>query len=492
MRRILNRCTLSLLLRRWLAVAVPCGLAACALVHHDSPPLAEIAPTQIRLADDIHLAADGWPQARWWTTYGDAQLDALIERALIEAPTIAIAQMRVAQARSNVDLVKAGSGVQIVALAAIDREYLSSNGFLGPFAGNQPLIGANGPWYTAGLAGFGADLDIDLWGKQRALIEASAGEHNARVAESAAIELELAADVAQIYYEIQTNRQLVALLEQQSEVAAVAQRAHAARMRQGLESRTASELARAQQLAAEREIVAARTQITLLRESLRALVGAGPDSLPDIAPASLPTPQARLPSTLAYGLLARRPDLQAMHWYVQSSLHRVDAAKAAFYPNFDIKAFFGVNALHLNDLFTHASQQINVIPGLYLPVFDSGRLNANLGSARSASNALIAQYNQRVLEAVRDVATTASRLQDIESERLLQSRKVDAVSVALASVVARYGHGLVSQADAEEAKSPVILEKIALLKLEGQKVSADIALNKALGGGYRQSAEGSN
>jgi multidrug efflux system outer membrane protein len=176
-----------------------------------------------------------------------------------------------------------------------------------------------------------------------------------------------------------------------------------------------------------------------------------------------------------------------MRWYVQSSFDRIDAAKAAFYPSFDIKAFFGVNALHLSDLFTHASQQINLIPGLYLPVFDGGRLNANLGSARSTSNMLIAQYNQSVLDAVRDVATTASRLQDLDQEAVLQSQKVDAVAVARDSVVAHYGRGLASRSDAEEAKSPVILERIALLEVEGQRMSADIALNKALGGGYRAS-----
>jgi hypothetical protein len=68
-------------------------------------------------------------------------------------------------------------------------------------------------------------------------------------------------------------------------------------------------------------------------------------------------------------------------------LKRVDAAKAAFYPSFDIKAFFGFNALNLSQLFLHASQQINIAPGLYLPVFDSGRLNASLGGERAEQRA---------------------------------------------------------------------------------------------------------
>ena len=72
----------------------------------------------------------------------------------------------------------------------------------------------------------------------------------------------------------------------------------------------------------------------------------------------------------------------------------MEAAKAAFYPSFDIKAFFGFDALHLGDLLDKSSHQFNLIPGVTLPLFDGGRLNANLRTARTASNTLVEQYNQ--------------------------------------------------------------------------------------------------
>ncbi len=101
-----------------------------------------------------------------------------------------------------------------------------------------------------------------------------------------------------------------------------------------------------------------------------------------------------LPPSLSFELLARRPTCSAARLR-----HRlpepVDAAKAAFYPHFDIKAFWGYNALSVGDLFKSSFQQINLLPGLYLPIFDGGRLNANLQSVRTASNILIKQYNQR-------------------------------------------------------------------------------------------------
>jgi multidrug efflux system outer membrane protein len=478
--------TLSCRWLRWgVTAALVCALSACALIRHDDKPFTTIAPEQIRIADDIQFKISDWPAQQWWSVYGDPQLDSLIARALATSPTIVTARTRVAQAKSDIDLVRAGTNLQVTALAAADRERVSSNGFLGAYSTNQPAIGATGPWYTEGVVGLGASLDVDIWGKQRAQVEASIGVQNARRAELSAIQLELSTDVAQLYYGIQTTYQLIDLLEQMHEVAAFSVDAHAARAARGLEPMTQTELARAQLLETERQIVAARGRVKQLRESLRALLGAGPDDLADIRPVPLPLPQATLPPTLSYELLARRPDLQAMRWYVQSSFSRIDAAKAAFYPSFDIKAFFGVNALHLGDLFTHASQQINVIPGLYLPIFDGGRLNANLGNARTGSNMLITQYNQAVLNAVRDVAVTGSRLQDLDDEAKLQAQKIDAVSFAQASAQAQFEQGVASRLTAMDARQTVLLERISMLELDGQRLSQDIAMSKALGGGYR-------
>jgi multidrug efflux system outer membrane protein len=469
----------------WVTWLMCVCLPGCALIHHNGTPRAEIVPDQINLANDIHLARDGWPAARWWTRYHDAQLDALIDQALSNAPTMLIARTRVAQARSDVELVTAGSSLQVTALALLDREHVSSNGFLGPFGTNEPALGLTGPWYTEGVVGLGADLNIDIWGKQRAQIAASVGVSNARLAETSAVELEISTDVAQLYYSIQTTYQLIDLLNESHEIAAFTVQAHEGRAARGLEARTQLEEARAQQLEVEGQIVSAQEQIRQFRESLRALVGAGPDGLPAIEAVALPRSRAALPATLSYELLARRPDLQAMRWYVEASFDRIDAAKAAFYPSFDIKAFFGVNALHLTDLFTHASQQINLIPGLYLPIFDGGRLNANLGGAREGSNLLIEQYNQAVLNAVRDVAQAGSRLLAFDAETELQKQRIESVAFARDSAEAHYRRGLASQLTALEARQPVIVEQVAMLTLDGQMLRQEIALTKALGGGYR-------
>jgi len=169
---------------------------------------------------------------------------------------------------------------------------------------------------------------------------------------------------------------------------------------------------------------------------------------------------------------------------VQASRSQIDAAKAAFYPSFDIKLFFGYDALHMADLLRYQSTQINIVPGLSLPIFDGGRLNANLKSATSASSLVTAQYNQAVLDAVRDVAVTGTRLLGLEKEEELQTEKVQAVSFLQDSAEAHYERGLANKIIALEAHLPVIAEQIALLTVRGRQLSQEIALVKALGGGY--------
>ena len=109
---------------------------------------------------------------------------------------------------------------------------------------------------------------------------------------------------------------------------------------------------------------------------------------------------------------------------------------------------------------------------------------ANLGGAREGSNLLIEQYNQAVLNAVRDVAQTGSRLQALDAQTELQKRRIESIAFTRDSVEAHYQRGLTSRLAALDARQPVIAEQVALLTLNGQVLSQEIALTKALGGGY--------
>ncbi|MBV8043039.1 MdtP family multidrug efflux transporter outer membrane subunit [Pluralibacter sp.] len=464
------------------------ALSGCALIRKDSAAHQQIKPEQIKLADDIHLASQGWPQAQWWRQLNDPQLTNLISQALSGSHTLAEAKLREEKAQSQADMLEAGSQLQMAALGMLNRQRVSANGFLSPYALDAPKLGMDGPYYTEATIGLFAGLDLDLWGVHRSAVAAAIGAQNAALAETAAVELSLSTGVAQLYYSMQASYQMLDLLQQTREVIDFAVKAHLSKVSHGLEAKVPYHAVRAQRLAVDKQRVAVEGQIKETRESLRALIGAGERNMPEIKPVSLPQIQTGLPATLSYELLARRPDLQAMRWYVQASLSQVDAARALFYPSFDIKAFFGLDSIHLDQLFKSTSKQINFIPGLRLPLFDGGRLNANLQGARATSNMMIERYNQSVLDAVRDVAINGTRLQTLNDERALQLERVDAMRYTQASAQAAWTRGLGSRLQATEAQLPVLAEEMSLLILDSRRVIQNIQLIKALGGGYQAPA----
>ncbi|EMH4161945.1 MdtP family multidrug efflux transporter outer membrane subunit [Pluralibacter gergoviae] len=460
------------------------ALTGCALVRDDPGQTRAVDPGQVQLAQVIHLANSGWPGARWWEAYGDPQLTMLINRALQNSPGIQGVRLRVQQSKSGVELAQSALGLQATAVAAQNRTRVSGRNFTWPYSYSLPE-NRSGPWYTLNTVGVGGDLNIDLWGASRDQVAAALGEQNARLAETAAAELDLASSVAQLYFAMQASWQQIALLTQQEEIAALSEQAHRRRAARGLEDSVDIAGARGERLAAGQQISVARQTLNEYRETLRALLGAGANDMPTIHPVPLPALQQTLPDSLAFDLLARRPDLQAMSGYITASLSRVEAAKAAFYPHFDIKAFWGYNALHVGDLFKYSFQQVSILPGLYLPLFDGGRLNAALKSTRTASNILIKEYNQAVLDAVRDVAITSSQLSALNQQAAMQQEKVSAAQVSADSVMARYRRGLASRYAAQEARRAVLTEQALLLDIEARRLSTDVLLIKALGGGYR-------
>lgn len=460
------------------------GLSACA--HMKEPParLAVVAPEQIGLAGDIPVAQQGWPSPQWWKRYDDSQLNALIDLALRDGPSLAVAEARLHLSEGAVQLTDANRGAVVGLAAAIDRTQLSESGFLGPFSHVDPATGQpHSRWYTEGTIGLQSSYTLDIWGRKRAQFTAAVGQRNATRAELDQATLLLVAAVTRTYCQIQAD---YADLDLQRRALGLTQgllQAHQERFQRGLETRLPVEAARAQLLTIGQQISVSSAHLLQSREALRALLGAGAEPLA-IQAQPLPAAAGLLPPALDYRLLARRPDLQAWRWSVQSSISDTKAARAAFYPNFDIKAFIGFDAVHLDDLFSKASRQINAIPGLSLPIFDSGRLNAELAFAKSREEVQIAMYNQAVVDAVAEVAQAALALNELLQQRRLQNAKLEAVSFASASAHTHFERGLDDRLHAMEAELLVIREQELALVLHNRQLITEIALTMALGGGY--------
>ena len=460
-----------------LAAAALALLSGCVAVPPDAHPGAGPDFARARTAPAIRLPADAWPAEQWWLDYRDPQLNALVARALEANPTLAVAAARVAAAGAALGAERAAAGSQVGLATGLNRQRYSSNGFF-----PAPI---GGSWYNDASVQLRASYDVDWWGKHRALVAAALGEENATRAEGAQARQLLAASVVQRYQRLQV------LWARQDNVAALAavQRDlvadRRARIVHGLANGDALrgaelDLAQLAEQAARYDTDAARE-----REALRALVGGADDALTNLARFQ-PTPgEDALPRELGMELLARRPDLQAARWRVEAQLGRVAASEAAFRPDINLAGAVGLDAVSLGKLLRWPSRTPLLGATLDLPLFDSGRLSAQLGQARAGRDELLAEYNQAVLDAVRDVAMEAATLQGIAKEAEAHAVSVDASRKLAANAEARLARGLADRAAVLQARQAVLRQRDVDLQLLDARLQTQVALVKALGGGYR-------
>ncbi len=367
---------------------------------------------------------------------------------------------------------------------------MSAEGVMGPFALDDPAAGTTGPWYTNGTFGLQASYDLDLWGKNRAQVESALGVYKARQAELAESELLVSSAVTQIYWDIQTVKALQNILIEVKAQEAIIADTDRKLYNEGIISSLEQTETETQFTKIDEQIDASRGNLLLLRANLQALIGLK-TPLPALKTVPLPDVISTLPQNLSYELLARRPDLQAAHWYIDASLSQVDAAKAAFYPEINLMGFLQNDALHLSDLFRGSAQQMGGILGLTLPIFDGGRLNANLSIVQSNSNLNIASYNKAVVNAVTEVTKGITQIQTISDQSAHQTEVVDGDQKIWSLTQMRFQAGLISGVNVAKAKLPLLAEQSKLIELHGRWIDADINLTKSLGGGYRASGTSS-
>lgn len=453
-------------------------LAACAPEHATVSPVktqtaAAAVNTQLRHAD--------WPKSEWWKDFNDPQLNALIDKALADAPDMQIARQRITLAEAQAKAAVAAEGPQLDFSADVERQKMSAEGLMGPFALTDPAAGTTGPWYANGTFGLTAGWDLDLWGKNRAQIEARIGQVNAQKAELEQTRQLLASSVARLYWDWQIEAavgDVLAQIKREQENIIGADREL---YQHGITSSVEGVETDINASKTDEQLADVHGKMKVIEARLNALTHTPSVTL---ARHALPDAEASLPSTLGYELLARRPDLQEAHWYIEASMSEVDAARAAFYPDINLMAFLQQDALHLSDLFRSSAQQMGVTAGLTLPIFDSGRLNANLDIAQAQNNLSVANYNKAVVDAVNQVARTASEVETLTAKNQHQQQIEKDAARVVALAQARFSAGIIAGSRVSEAKIPALKERITGLMLKGQYVDATLQLTSALGGGY--------
>lgn len=456
------------------------ALAGCAAIAPDTHPLAKRDIASAELSSSIKLAHEGWPQAQWWTAYHDEQLNAIIKQALAGGPSLEVAAAHIGTARSSLSRSLADLGLETSLYANANRQRYSGTGLF-----PAPIGGA---YYTEETLRLDLRYNFDWWGKNRAQVAAAVGELNAGRATYAEAEQALAASIAQSYFRLQGAWARLANTEQLAATQTALVQDQAKRVARGLTTADDQRAADMELSLIRKQQMQLKSDIEHEREALRALAGADNTALADLKPVTLsPTPHA-LPARLGIELLARRPDLQAARWKLEASLSRIDAAKAAFYPDVNLTGSIGLDTVKVENLLQAASRTLYLGPTLSLPLFDSKRLDAQLDGTRTARNERIAEYNQTIIEAVRDVAQGGAQLQGIEQQITQQTAATASARAQVASAQARMDHGLTNNASVLNARLALLKQQDADLYLQQIQLLAEVALTNALGGGYHEEA----
>ena len=450
-----------------LALAAALGLAGCA----PPPPLAAAAALGLQAT-----SATTWPAEAWWRDFGDPALTALIERALAGQPGVLQAQARAQQAAAAAGQAEAAQAPRVDLSDQLDRQRFTERGLVPPaFAGAAR--------WTHDLR-LGASWELALFGRQRAALDAAIGRQRAAEADAQAARVLLAAQVAGRWFalahhleqqrlaarELARREQLLALVHQRV-AAGLDDAATLHQAESGLAEARAEQPVRAAAVAHE-------------RHALAELSAQPATALQSAAPALATLPARPWPDRLGADLLGRRADLVAQRWRVEAAWRDVDLARGQFYPDINLVAFVGLSSLGLDQLLDLRGRTWGAGPALRLPVFDGGRLRAQLAQRGAEADAAVDGWNATLLRALREVADETTSLQALQHEQAAQQQALAAAEAGLRLARQRRQAGLASQLSVLAAEADVIARQQVAAGLKARRLTGEVALIRALGGGY--------
>jgi outer membrane protein, multidrug efflux system len=432
----------------------------------------------------------------WWQRFHDAQLSALIARALRGNLDLQAAATRVRVARTQLALANADRLPVINAAADVDALHLSQNSGLSQFAslfgngsgsGSGSGLGLPGNNITTYTIGFDASWEIDLFGGVRRAIQAAQASAEQAVWTQRDSEVSIAAEVANDYWrlrslqgqigvaraEVQQQRQMLSLLQARQRFGFVTEgdvRAQAAQLEQTRAILPDLDSAREAQV-----------------HALGVLVGESPGALQSelAADKSLPALPHTIPVGLPSDLLRRRPDIRAAERALAASSARIGVAVDALYPKISLTGALDLVSIDLKHLLDIASRQYSAAGALSWPLFQGKRGTLRVRIAEEQNRQALLAYQSTVLQALREVDDALTRYGNERRKNRDLRQAVSDAQTAEQVARQRFRMGLYNIERVLRAEGIVLQTRMQLAQSNGMLDSDLVALYKALGGGWR-------
>lgn len=481
------------------------GPAASAAASLTASPVAVANASAVASAP---ASASVW-RDDWWNSFNDPVLSQLVHDAQIQSLDVQLALNRIAQARAQRAAATGAYWPKVDGTASVTRQKISEKGVatsLGGSSGGGASGGSSGGSSGGGSSmpipgsllapfnlfqlGFDASWELDLWGKVRRQVEAADASTDAAVAGSQDARISLAAEVARTYMQLRGVQAQLALIDIDLNIQKRLGEITRSRKEHGFD--TDAEIAQvdAQKLSTQSQLPQLQQQQAQLENQLSQLLALPPGALNQLLDQAQPLPPEppAVPVGLPGDLLRRRPDIRQAEAQVHAVTAQIGVAEAALFPSLTLDLGGGFQSTTWPDLKTWAARFFNVGPQLSFPVFEGGRLRANVQIANTQQQQAVLQYRQTVLNAYHDADNALiACAREHEREKSLHDQ-VGQLDRAVRVGFARYHNGLVPFMQVLQAERDYNQAQQQLLQSQVTSASNLVALYKALGGGW-QSAE---
>jgi NodT family efflux transporter outer membrane factor (OMF) lipoprotein len=436
-------------------------------------------PAQFQTTMSLKGQEGRWPSYDWATQFGDRQLVSLISEALAKNPDLDAAKARIRQADAVIYERQSVLFPRIDFQGYFARNKTLTNGVMLPSASNS--------WQSIDLSVLNVNYELDFWGKNYAHLAQALSNKKVSQASAQTASLILATNIASTYNELAYNYAFQEISKATVTLWKTLYLITKVRIDSGLDTQIELYQVRNLQATAQTQLTAIEGQLTIIKQRLGILLGGGPDRGLSIHPPKLRYfHQPPLPNNLPLALLGRRPDIVAARWQVEAALFGVRNSKAMFYPNINLRATAGYLSFGLSHFFSNTNQLSSLTPAVSLPIFDAGVLRAQLRGRYATLDEAIAIYNSTLNQALGDVAQQLASIRSIDDQLRVEQQALDSARQAFVLSKKQYRIGLTTQLVVLNIKIRYLIEQQNRLNLIKTRRNLQVALIKALGGGFRE------
>jgi NodT family efflux transporter outer membrane factor (OMF) lipoprotein len=458
-----------------LAIATTVLLAGCASTISTPLPKRDAQPVATQWHAPLPHGGQLTDLSQWWAQFDDPLMLRLIEAGQQVSPTVAQASARIADARA------ARVSSRAARMPSLGAGTEASRG--------RQAFGSAGPMSVATLstAGLQASWELDLFGASRAATNAAqarlesseAGWHDARVS--------VAAEIATTYVELRACEAQVRQAELDAKSRVVTSLLTSLAAEAGFQAPAAVHLANASAAQGHVTLLQQRAQCDLLVKALNALTAQDETALRHdlVAGTGLLRRPAELQITsIPAEVLAQRPDIHAAARDVIAASAEFNEAQARRWPRIALAGNIGTTFISSGGVSTDGTVWSIGPVTVTLPLFDGGTRRANAEAARARYDAAAIIYSARLREAIRDVESALVMLDSTAKRSEGALIAVQGFKHSYSAIEASYEAGIANLFDLEDARRGLVAAQSAMIELQRERISAWIALYRALGGGW--------